>query len=149
MKQRNQTISAEGMDILHRYRCRNHAGADDVFTKDTDALIKVIEALEAAEAPHRPTLHPAIARYVNGASVDLLWLRDRHGIVFADVDYAAPRRRRGRRRRGASPRSAPWTQAGATACSPRPSIRTASPPRRARRTTTPGGTGRSRPSTTT
>ena len=87
LQQRNQTISAEGMDILHRYRCRNHAGADDVFTKDTDALRRAIEALEAAEGPHRPTLHPEIARYVNGASVDLIWLRDRHGIVFADVDY--------------------------------------------------------------
>jgi hypothetical protein len=87
-RQANQTLSAEGMDILHRYRQRNHADSDGIFTTDTGALIGAIGAAEdAAGGWRRPVMHENVRDFVNGASVDLLWLRDAHGIVFSDVDY--------------------------------------------------------------
>lgn len=88
-QQANQTLSAEGMDILHRYRARNHPGGRGVFTKDTGLLFRTIAALdEGVEGFARPRLCAPVRDYINGVSVDLLWLRERHGIVFSDIDYA-------------------------------------------------------------
>ncbi len=86
----NQTISAEGVDILQKYRLYNHAENGGQFTPDTGELIKLISEVEAEIGPcTKPVLHPQLAEYLVRASKDLLWLRERHGVVFDDVDYGA------------------------------------------------------------
>ena len=85
----NKSISAEGMDLLHKYRKFNHDGIDGTFTKDTRALLDAIAAFDAETGFRRPELVEGVRRYLETSCVDLLWLRDRHGILFGDVDYAA------------------------------------------------------------
>jgi hypothetical protein len=86
----NQTISAEGIDILQKYRLYNHAENGSQFTPDTGTLLKLIAEVETEIGScTRPLLHPHLAEYLMRASKDLLWLRERHGIVFDDIDYDA------------------------------------------------------------
>ena len=84
----NTTISAEGMAILAGYRRVNHRRSRGRFTADTDRLIAAIRAADAAIGDDaRPHLLPAVRAAVDGASEDVLWLRDTHGIVFDGLDY--------------------------------------------------------------
>ncbi len=84
----NATISAEGMAILAGYRRVNHRKNRGRFTADTDRLIEAIRDADAAIGGEmRPRLLPAIRDAVDGVSVDVLWLRDVHGIVFDGLDY--------------------------------------------------------------
>ena len=84
----NTTISAEGMAILAGYRKVNHRRSRGRFTADTDRLIEAMRAADAAIGGEaRPRLLPAVRDAVDGASVDVLWLRDVHGIVFDGLDY--------------------------------------------------------------
>lgn len=89
--QTNETVTAEGMDILLHYRkyaCKNKNG---VFTMDTNLLGKVIREVDPG-IPNfgRPVLHPEIAERIVRSAVDLPWLRDTWNIEFPDVDYDAP-----------------------------------------------------------
>jgi hypothetical protein len=84
----NTTISAEGMAILAGYRRVNHRRSRGRFTADTDRLIEAIRAADAAiGGDARPRLLPEVRAAVDGASEDVLWLRDTHGIVFDGLDY--------------------------------------------------------------
>jgi hypothetical protein len=86
----NQTISAEGIDILQKYRLYNHAENGGQFTSDTGELLKLIAEVETEIGPcTRPVLHASLAEYLARASKDLLWLRERYGILFDDIDYDA------------------------------------------------------------
>lgn len=88
MQASNQTISAEGIDILHKYRLHNHAEDKGRFTPDTGAVLKLISEVEAEIGPcTRPVAHQHLADYLAQASKDLIWLRERHGITFNDIDY--------------------------------------------------------------
>lgn len=88
----NGTLSAEGMAALHDYRRIFHAGRHNVFTADAKALIQAIEAADAACGDvTRPRLRPETVAAIDQGSPDLLWLRDRFGIAFDGVDYAAIR----------------------------------------------------------
>lgn len=84
----NSTISAEGMAILAGYRRVNHRRSRGRFTADTDRLIEAIRDADAAiGGGSRPRLLPAVRDAVDGASDDVLWLRDTYGIVFDGLDY--------------------------------------------------------------
>ncbi len=87
----NETITAEGMDILQRYRkhaCKNQNG---IFTGDSNLLGKVIREVDPG-IPNfgRPELTPEIIERIVRSSVDLPWLRDAWNIEFPDVDYGKP-----------------------------------------------------------
>ena len=83
----NETLSAESMDILARYRQAFHAERNGVSTRDT---VKLCAALAEADSRHgaaRPRLRPGVAETIDYASHDCLWVRDRFGVVFPDLDY--------------------------------------------------------------
>ena len=85
---RNVSLSAEGMAILQEYRRRFLGEARNVFTPDTQRLIRAIEAADAAlGGTTKPRALPEIAAVLDHGSRDLLWLRRRFGITFDGVDY--------------------------------------------------------------
>ena len=84
------SMSAEAMAIVQDFRRRRYPGMNDRFTRDTGALVKHLAAEEAAlGGTRRPILHDHVREFVDGASADLLWLRDDLGVTFAGVDYGA------------------------------------------------------------
>lgn len=88
IREANTSMSAEGMDIVQRYRAANHASADGRFTPDTGEVLKAIAKIEAKEGGFtKPSALDHVRDYLERASVDLLWLRDRFGAVFPDIDY--------------------------------------------------------------
>lgn len=85
----NQTLSAESMDILARYWGDFPAGPADADARAREAT-GLRHALIAAERRHgapRPRLQPGIAERIDYASRDLVWVRDRFGVVFPGLDY--------------------------------------------------------------
>jgi hypothetical protein len=86
----NESLSAEAMSISTRYRKATFPDLDGVQTAESRLLVKRLSAIEqAAGRSGKPKLKPEIARAIVHASSDLHWLRDRYGIAFGDVDYAA------------------------------------------------------------
>ncbi len=86
---RNETLSAEAMDILHSYNRWKSAGAEWSSTDTSRALRRRLETADAAGgAVPAPVLKPAVRDEIYRRAQDLGWLRERHGIVFPKVDYA-------------------------------------------------------------
>jgi hypothetical protein len=83
----NATLSAESMELLWRYRAAFHADRDDVATRDSKALLKALANADARLGASRPRLKPGVAEAIDYGSGDALWLRDRFGVVFPDLDY--------------------------------------------------------------
>lgn len=84
------SMSAEAMDIVQAYRRNRHPDDNDRFTRDTGVLMRRLAEGEAAlGGQRRPELLPEVRDLIDRSSVDLLWLRDAHGIVFDGIDYAA------------------------------------------------------------
>jgi hypothetical protein len=83
----NETLSAESMDILRRYRAAFHAERHNVFTRDTQALRVTLARIDRAHGAPRPRLRPGLAEAIDLASHDCLWIRDRFGVVFPGLDY--------------------------------------------------------------
>jgi hypothetical protein len=84
------SMSAEAMDIVRAFRRDRHPEENDRFTSDTGLLIRRIGEREAElGGKRRPELLPEVRTLIDRATVDLLWLRDVHGVVFPGVDYAA------------------------------------------------------------
>jgi hypothetical protein len=97
-RQVNRSLSSEAMSLLADYRRSIWPEAHNQFTTDTDRLVRALELSDVEVAGDAaPRLHEEIAREVDEASIDLLWLRDAHGITFDGVDYSemgpAPGRR--------------------------------------------------------
>lgn len=89
--QSNETMSAEGMDILLQYRKLACFDKNGVFTGDSNLLGKLIREVDP-EIPGfgRPALRREIAGRIVRSSVDLPWLKDTWNIEFPDVDYDVP-----------------------------------------------------------
>lgn len=86
---RNESISAEAMAILDRYRALRQSPRAKVFA-DLRLLRRLVDAAERrAGKQNKPKLLPEIAAAIRRGSGDLLWLRERYGLVFSGVDYAA------------------------------------------------------------
>jgi hypothetical protein len=92
-KHANETVSAEAMDLLGRYRAAFHAEADNVATRDSIELVRTLRRADAAVGAPRPRLRPEIAEAIDYARPDPLRLRDAYGIEFPDLDYRRLERR--------------------------------------------------------
>lgn len=84
----NRSLSAEAILIISRFRKLVAPDRDWHREARSDRLLRHLLAMEAA-GPRRPVaLRPGIAEAVRRASTDYLWLRDRHGVTFPEIDYA-------------------------------------------------------------
>jgi hypothetical protein len=92
-KRGNETVSAESMDLLSRYRAAFHAEADNVATRDSIELVRTLRRADAAVGARRPQLLPEIAENIDYARADPLRLRDAYGIEFPGLDYRRLERR--------------------------------------------------------
>lgn len=87
----NETMSAEGMDILQRYRKHACAGKNGVFTADANLVEKITRRTDPEVIPFgRPELRREIEETIVRSAVDLPWLRDVWKIEFDGVDYDMP-----------------------------------------------------------
>ena len=84
----NETMSAEMMAILQRYRLVYFPESDGLFNRECDLLLATLDAAaDRTRLRSRPALRTNVAEFIDHASVDLLWLRDKRGIEFSDIDY--------------------------------------------------------------
>ena len=83
----NESVSAEAMDLMRRFRLAFHRRADDVATADSAQLLRTLRRADAAVGAQRPRLRPEIAEMIDYARADPLALRDAYGLVFPDLDY--------------------------------------------------------------
>lgn len=84
----NQSLSAESMEILQDYwlahpELTGHAA----WFHGKQRLLALRRIEQGHGLTAKSVLKPEVGRDVDQASVDLLWLRDHHGIEFKDVDY--------------------------------------------------------------
>ena len=84
----NVSLSAEGFDLVRRYRLAFHADAPDTFLPDSQALNAAVGGVERGLDLPRPTLDPDLAERIDYGRADLLKLRDAHGLVLPGYDYA-------------------------------------------------------------
>jgi hypothetical protein len=83
----NETLSAESIDVLRRYRSAFHAGRDNVYAQDSRALQKELAKADREHGAARPRLQPGLAEAIDYGHRDCLWLRDRYGVAFPGLDY--------------------------------------------------------------
>lgn len=84
----NATLSAESADLSRRFRFAFHAEDNDRLTRASRTMVAALRAADGAVGAPRPRLKPEVAESVDYARTDPLWLRDAHGLVFPDFDYA-------------------------------------------------------------
>jgi len=76
------------MQILQTYQKVVHPDADDSLTTDTTLLPRVLKKIEKKNGLYnRPVLLADIAKYIDQSSEDFVWLKDKYGIFFDDIDY--------------------------------------------------------------
>lgn len=94
-KRVNTSMSAEAMALLQDLRAGRIA-----WTRDPMALILEIRRMDQRiPEPNKPRLTSQAERnFINWRAPDLFWLRERHGLVFSDINYAeiAPEAANGR-----------------------------------------------------
>ncbi|WP_424929244.1 hypothetical protein [Amaricoccus tamworthensis] len=84
----NESVSAESMDILARYRARFHGDRHNVLSSDTRSLVVELAAADRQVGASRPKLRDGVANMIDHSRDDPLWLRDEMGIEFLGFDYA-------------------------------------------------------------
>jgi hypothetical protein len=89
----NETVSAESMDLLRRYRKDFHAGSDNVIAEDSAALVRLLRRTDKLVGAPKPRLRPEIADMIDYSRIDPLRLRDEYDVVFPDLDYRRFERR--------------------------------------------------------
>jgi hypothetical protein len=88
LTQTNETLSAETMSILQDYRRVNHPDSDYMLSIDTARFRMRLQEIEHRFGfRQRPSLREGIGRFIDHASVDLLWLQESRGIVFPNIEY--------------------------------------------------------------
>ncbi len=98
---RNEGVSAEAVEILYQYRRAVHSGQDDLFTRDSNHLVRLLQTTdrrlsEQDGAVPKTELQDTVRELVLCRnSKDLLTLRDELGFEFSqtslyDVDNRMP-----------------------------------------------------------
>lgn len=82
----NETISAESIDICRTYREAFHRDENRI-TKLGNELVVVLREIDQIVGAPKPVLHPEVIELLDYSTTDILWLRDEHGLVFAEYDY--------------------------------------------------------------
>lgn len=85
----NESLSGEAVIIYTRYRTEFLPEKNGMIDKEAAALLSAIREADAALPPRRHiAFRPGIADEIRRASPDFVWLRDRYGVEFAELDYA-------------------------------------------------------------
>lgn len=86
----NPSLSAEVALCISRFRALVAADRDWYEDPRSTRLIRHLLAVEKDDPPSgQVRLQPGLAEAIRRSSVDYLWLRDRYGIVFPELDYAS------------------------------------------------------------
>jgi len=84
---RNESLSAEAVYVMQRYRQEFHPDADDVFLPGSNLILKQLAAAQSKVVTSKLELLPRIRRHIlKRHEEDLRWLADIHGIRFDSVD---------------------------------------------------------------
>lgn len=85
----NTSLSAEAILALSRFRRLVAPDRDWQRDPRSDRLFRWLQLFEETDpAVQRIRLRPGVAEAVRRASVDYLWLLDRFGMVFPEINYA-------------------------------------------------------------
>lgn len=85
----NEGMTAEAAQLMQDFRaavCPAHVGRN-LASSNFHASLRRADAADPPAAT--PRLRPEVARWIDQSSEELLWLRDRHGVVFPGPDYDA------------------------------------------------------------
>lgn len=89
----NESISAEGMILLQRYRTRHHANESDVPTRDTQSLVRLLQSSTATIKQTAPRLKETIATLLKSRHArDLERLRRDFDVDLRDTRDENPHR---------------------------------------------------------
>jgi hypothetical protein len=84
----NESLSAESMAILQDYRAINHGNADNIVTRDSKRLLRVLQWVEKNyQLKKPPVLIEQVAQYIDCSSTELLYLANNYGVHFSGIDY--------------------------------------------------------------
>ena len=84
----NETLSAEGFDLVRRWRQAFHPEEANRYFPASNALNRILAVVEARVGPPKPAIDPELGEVIDYCRDDLLVLRDRHGLVLPGYDYA-------------------------------------------------------------
>jgi hypothetical protein len=84
----NETFSAEAIDIVRRYRQYFMHDADDQMLPEGSALLAAVREGASDLNLSKPKLCGSLAELIDYSTTDVLWLRDTHGLVLPEYDYA-------------------------------------------------------------
>lgn len=88
--ERNETLSAEVMEIIQDYRNGYWANANNQFNEETNTLLDTLREAALAENLYRkPQLRRDVAASLFALDEDMVWLDRTFGFRFSDVDYDA------------------------------------------------------------
>lgn len=86
--ERNETLSAEVMEIIQDYRNAYWANANNQFNEETNTLLDTLrEAAQAESLYRKPQLRRDVAASLIALDEDMVWLDRTFGFRFSDVDY--------------------------------------------------------------
>lgn len=83
----NVSLSAEGTDIVRRFRLAFYRKNNNRITRKGNLFLKALDEAERTVRPPRITMFPHLVELLDYAGDDLLVLRDRHGLVMPNYDY--------------------------------------------------------------
>ncbi|WP_434288751.1 hypothetical protein [Celeribacter sp. SCSIO 80788] len=84
----NKSMSAEAAHLMQSVQREEFAGQDNVVLRERNRYRKrLLAADERVSGAQRPKLLPEVAAYLDESSTDLLWLRERYGVIFEALDY--------------------------------------------------------------
>lgn len=86
--QPNETLSAEAMFLLRDFRETFHRHENNIYSKPTSELIRLLLRTDRATGTARPRLKPEYVDVLNHCRPDPLTLRDEYGVEFSGVDYS-------------------------------------------------------------
>lgn len=84
----NQSLPTEAMDIVSRYRHHFMHDDDDKFLPEGKKLLDTIRKAASRFSMPKPKLLANIAEAIDYSNTHILWLRDVHGLVMPNYDYA-------------------------------------------------------------
>ncbi|TNE66780.1 MAG: hypothetical protein EP336_09170 [Rhodobacteraceae bacterium] len=84
----NESMSAEAAHLMQQVQRVRFAGQDNVVLRARNRYRKrLLTADKRVPGAQRPKLLPEVAADLDESSTDLLWLRDRYGVIFAGLAY--------------------------------------------------------------